>query len=69
MTLDPAVVIAGIGTLAATVVGAGIRKVWVWGWTFSDMERDRDFWRQTAIGLMRVSAQATDIATSKVDGA
>ena len=58
MTLDPTVVIAGIGTVAATVIGAGIRRVWVWGWTYSQMESDRDFWRDTALRAMGQTEKA-----------
>jgi hypothetical protein len=42
-------VIGVIGAIAA----AGIAKVWVFGWTYSEMRTDRNFWRETAMKSMK----------------
>lgn len=30
-------VVSGIAFIATAVIGAGIRKVWVWGWNLTDL--------------------------------
>lgn len=49
-------------TVISVLVGlglAGLRKMWVFGWTYTDKEtdlaemtKDRDFWRDTALKAM-----------------
>ena len=58
MQLDPMVVLASIGAITTAVIGAGVRKVWVWGWTYVDMEKDRDFWRSRALRGASIAEQA-----------
>lgn len=38
--------------MVAAIASAGLAKLWVWGWTFFDMQKDRDFWRDTALKSM-----------------
>ena len=47
-----------IGLLFA-IGAAGLKKLWVFGWTYSekdedltDMTKDRDFWRDTALASL-----------------
>lgn len=46
-----------IGVLVIIIVG-GIKKLWVWGWQYREMERDRDFWRDTALRALNISEAA-----------
>lgn len=69
MNLTPEQVVAVAGILTA-VIGAGLRKVWVWGWTYQQVVEDRDFWRKIALQSMGHADKAIDIAAKKViDGA
>lgn len=58
--LDPVAVLAAIGTILSGVIGAGIKRVWVWGYQLADMEEDRDFWRDTALRSMALGDKAID---------
>lgn len=46
-----------IGVLVIIIVG-GIKKLWVWGWQYREMEKDRDFWRDTALRALNISEAA-----------
>lgn len=51
MTLDQIAAVANAGGVVFLLVAAlfgGYRKWWVFGWSYKDMEEDRDFWRKTA---------------------
>lgn len=68
MGLTPEQVAAVAGILGAVIV-SGIKKVWVWGWTYNSVVEDRDFWRTTALKSMGHADKAIDIAAgSKGDG-
>lgn len=58
--LDPVAVLAAIGTILSSVVAAGIKRVWVWGYQLADMEEDRDFWRDTALRSLSNADKAID---------
>ena len=51
MTLDPAVVLGAITALTGAI-GAIARMV------YNDLRRDRDFWRDMALGLARNNEKA-----------
>lgn len=58
--MDPIYVIGVMGSIITGVVTAGLKRAWVWGWTYSDkvkdladMTEDRDFWRNTALKLLQ----------------
>ena len=53
MTIDPTVVVAAITALSAGL-GAVARLV------YSDMKKDRDFWRDTALAALRHADRAID---------
>jgi hypothetical protein len=45
--------------MVSLIAGAGLRRLWVFGWTYadkvkdlSDMTVDRNFWRDTALRSM-----------------
>lgn len=66
MSLDPQQVTI-VGLLFA-IGAAGMRKVWVWGWTLADKEDqlkamtvDRDFWRDTALRAIGHTDKAIDV--------
>lgn len=72
MMIDPLVLIGAIGTILSGVVGAGIKKVWVWGWVYKDkdddlieMTKDRNFWRDTALALVGINERAIEVAAAK----
>jgi hypothetical protein len=67
-TLSPEQVIAVAGIIGA-VVGAGIRRAWVWGWTYTEMRDDRDFWRSTALTAMGHTDKAIDVVDKVAGGA
>lgn len=59
---------AAVGGIIVAVVVAGIRKVWVWGWTYASAIEERDFWRATALRSMGHADKAIDIAAKQGDG-
>lgn len=49
----------GIVGICFALAGAGLKKLWVFGWTYADrqtelaeVKKDRDFWRDTALKAM-----------------
>lgn len=66
LTSEQVVVLAGI---IGAVIGAGIRRAWVWGWTYTEMRAERDFWRDTALQAMGHTDKAIDVADKVVGGA
>lgn len=72
--VDPAVVAGFLLTLAGGIVGAGIRRVWVFGWTLQDEKtahaataKDRDFWRDTALKAIGHTGKAIDVVARDRD--
>ena len=66
MSLDPQQVT--IVALLFAIGGAGLRKLWVWGWVLEDkkselaaMTVDRDFWRDTALKAISHTDKAIDV--------
>ena len=55
MTIDPTVVIAAISALGAALG----RAAWI---IYSDLRRDRDFWRKTALDAMGHTDKALEVA-------
>lgn len=53
-----------IVALLLAILAGGMRGVWVFGWAFTAMVKDRDFWRDVALKSMGT----TDKALTKVDG-
>ena len=51
MTLDPTVVVATISALSGAL-GVAARMIYL------DLRRDRDYWRDTALGLLGVNERA-----------
>lgn len=72
IVVDPLVLFGAIGTAVTAVVGAGIKKVWVWGWTLKDkdddleaMTKDRDFWQDLCLQLAGVNEAAVKALASE----
>jgi hypothetical protein len=63
MTIDPTIVIAALSALTAGLAAA--TKL-----IYSDLKRDRDYWRDTALGLLGVNERAIGVAekVAKRDG-
>lgn len=73
MTPDPQqvtiiVLLFGIGA-------AGLAKKWVFGWVYAALEdrlvkteKDRDFWRDTALTALGHTDKALDVAQSRLSG-
>jgi hypothetical protein len=40
------------GGIIASIVTAGLAKKWVFGWVYSEMVADRNFWRDVALKSM-----------------
>ena len=60
--------------VAFALAGAGVAKVWVFGWTYiakvkdlEDMTTDRNFWRDIALKSMTHTDKALRVAT-KAEG-
>lgn len=51
------------GGLVATLATALIAT---WRFFFNEMRRDRDFWRDMALGTLGISEKATDVAEAAV---
>lgn len=59
-------VLGVIGLLAGALFA--LYKRWVvMGWSFQAVEQDRDFWRDLALGLLKVNDKAISVA-EKGDG-
>lgn len=58
MTIDPAVVVAAIGALASGL-GFAARLI------YTDLKRDRDYWRSLALMGTELADKATTIAVRK----
>lgn len=72
MTLDPYAVAdflqkAGVVGLLVFILIGGAKKVWVFGYALSEMQSDRDRWRDLALRLLgqvdRTSGVADRVAT------
>lgn len=56
-------------TFIVAIGAAGLRQLWVWGWTYAEVKKDRDFWRNTALKALGHTDKALDIASGgKVKG-
>jgi hypothetical protein len=62
VTIDPTIVVALLGTLSAAV-GAAAKMI------YSDLRRDRDYWRDVAVKAMQHTDKATDVAAVAVQKA
>lgn len=45
--------------LLLTLIG-GAKRLWVFGWTYKDLERDRDEWKALALDGTHLAVIATD---------
>lgn len=43
------------------VLGTGFKRIWVWGYQLVEMTADRDFWRKTALSLMKVTEKQAGV--------
>lgn len=55
-----------VGTLAIIIV-AGYKRLWVFGWQFDAMQKDRDFWRESAMKGTYMTERTVQVAESAVE--
>jgi hypothetical protein len=68
--------IAEIGPQRLTLIGAmlivivaGYKRLWVWGWQYDEMTKDRDFWRTAAIKGTYMTERTVQLAETAADRA
>lgn len=66
--IDPGAVIAAIGSILTAVVGAGVRGVWVFGWTYRQKAAESDFWRDAFLRSVGQTDQAIQVAKKVTRG-
>ena len=54
------------GLLAFALVG-GFRRWYVWGWTYEQVSKERDFWRDLALRSVKTTETAVDKLPEKRD--
>jgi hypothetical protein len=67
ISLDPQQVT--LVTVLFAIGAAGLRRLWVFGWTYADkvidlaeMTKDRNFWRDMALNLLETNDKAIEVA-------
>lgn len=55
----------GLAVLVIVALGAGAKKIWVWGWVLKQTEDDRDFWRGVAIEATAGLKEAVNLAEKR----
>lgn len=68
MTLDQISAVVNAGGVVFLLVAAlfgGYKQWWVFGWSYRDMEQDRDAWRRTAERGTATAERAAKVAESK----
>lgn len=55
----------GVGGLLLLALFAGFKRVWVWGWMYAEMQRDRDEWKAIALRALPVVDKAVTVAAEK----
>ena len=53
----------GLGGIMLAALFLGYRKIWVWGWYATDLEHQRDEWKQMAIHGLEAAASVAQAAT------
>lgn len=53
-----------IGLLVFVLVG-GAKKWWVWGWSYEELVKDRDEWKELALSGTNLAERAVDLAAKK----
>lgn len=71
--LTPAQAIV-VATVIMAVIGAGVRQIWVWGWTYKAKVDECDQWKRLALSLVGINEQAINkvelvVKAQKVEGA
>ena len=66
--IDAGAVIAAIGTILGTVVGAGVRGVWVFGWQYRQKAAESDFWRDAFLRSVGQTDQAIQVVKKAARG-
>lgn len=50
-----------VGVLCSIII-AGYKKMWVWGYQLKDAERQRDKWQELALSTTNLAERSTRIA-------
>lgn len=59
---------AGLATLLGLILFGSWKQIWVWGFQLKAVERDRDFWRASALKGTGLAERLADLVAPKVDG-
>ena len=57
---------AAVAGILGTVIVAGIKGIWVFGWTYQKAIADAEFWRSTALKSMGHTDHAVNTASSAI---
>src|SRR4051812_23578556 len=49
----------------AFVIWAGVKRWWVFGWTYDDLSTERDYWREAALSGTRTADVVTEYAVQQ----
>lgn len=52
----------GLGGLLLAALVFGYRRIWVWGWLYEDVVKQRDEWKQMAIHGLEAAAEVAKAA-------
>ena len=52
-------------TILGFIIGAGIKKIWVFGYIYDDMRKDRDEWKELALSSYELLKDSTSIIRKK----
>jgi len=50
----------GVVALLLIIVVGGVKKIWVFGWIYSELQADRDRWMNLAMENLHLAKQATE---------
>lgn len=51
----------GIATLLGLVIFGGVKRIWVFGWQYSELEKDRDRWQSLALDNLNLAKKAAEV--------
>ena len=66
--IDAVAVIAAIGSILGTVTAAGVRQMWVFGWTYRAKAVEADFWRDAFLRSVGQTDQAIQVVKKVTRG-
>ncbi len=52
----------GVVGLLVLILAGGMRRWWVWGWTYDDIVAERDTWKDLALSGTSLAERAVNLA-------